>query len=80
MKYIHHALKIFVLFFAVSRVDLEPSIRFRSLKIVEQLLEAGANPQLGDKEGYTPLDVARHFEIDGMIKLFEKAITSSSDA
>ena len=60
--------------------DLEPSMEFRSLKIVEQLLEAGANPQLCDKGGYTPLDLARHFKIDGMIKLFEKAITSSSDA
>lgn len=60
--------------------DLEPSMEFRSLKIVEQLLEAGANPQLCDKVGYTPLDIARHFEIDGMIKLLEKAITSSSDA
>ena len=50
------------------------------MKIVEQLLEAGANPHLCDKEGYTPLDVARHFKIDGMIKLLEKAIKSSSDA
>ena len=66
--------------FFVSEGDFEPSMEFQSLKIVEQLLEAGANPHLCDKVGNTPLDLARHFKIDGMIKLFEKAITSSSDA
>ena len=50
------------------------------MKIAEQLLEAGANPHLCDKGGQTPLDVARHFKVDGMIKLLEKAIASSSDA
>lgn len=67
-----------IIFFAKIH-DLEPSMGFRSLKVAELLMEAGANPHLCDVKGRTPLDVARVLKVDGMIKLLEKAITSSSD-
>ena len=63
-----------MVFFA-SDGDFEPWMGIQSLKIAEQLLEAGANPHLGDKVGHTPLDHAKGLKDDEMIIHLVKAMT-----
>ena len=57
----------------VCALDRPAGSRF--LKIAELLMEAGANPHLGDKVGHTPLDHAKGLKDDEMAIHLVKAMT-----
>ncbi len=48
----------------------------RHAKTVRALLEAGADPQIADRQGITPLEHARTRGYTGIVSLFEQSISS----